>query len=134
MRKELIELLHFLKSVYVADNRTINTCSHIDDEMIKGYAGTIEKILSNDVILVDKNKLEHKFEDVPFNIRNECVILQKDFTLHSQVHIPSFQYIGNRNNKDWQDYINKMLTQKLLEYFIDEVGVKGEEKDEATRI
>lgn len=130
MKEKLIKLLHFLKSVYVRDNRTINTCSLINNEILKGYADTIEKILSNDVILVDKNKLERKFEDVPFDIRNECVILQKDFILHSQVHIPSFQYIGNRNNKDWQDYINKMLTQKLLEYFIEDVGVKGEEKDE----
>ncbi len=124
MREELIELLHFLKSVFVCDSRTINTCSHIDSEMLKGYADTIEKILSNAVILVDKNKLEHKFEDVPIDVKNEFVILQKDFTLHSQVRLTMLEYIANSKNKDFQEYINKMLTHKLLEYFIEDVGIK----------
>lgn len=127
MREKLIDLLHFLKSVYVSDSRTINTCSLINDEILKGYADTIEKILSNDVILVDKNKLEQKFEDVPMFIQDHIVILQKDFTLHSQVRIPTFEFTGNRKNKDFQEYINKNLTYKLLEYFIEDVGVKGEE-------
>ena len=127
MREKLIDLLHFLKSVYVSDSRTINTCSLINDEILKGYADTIEKILSNDVILVDKNKLEQKFEDVPMFIQDHIVILQKDFTLHSQVHIPTFEFTGNRKNKDFQEYINKVLTNQLLEYFIEDVGVKGEE-------
>ena len=56
MRKELIDLLNFLKYGYVVDDRTVHTCSHIDYEIMKVYADTIEKILSNDVILVDKNK------------------------------------------------------------------------------
>ena len=124
MREELIELLHFLKSVFVCDSRTINTCSHIDSEMLKGYADTIEKILSNAVILVDKNKLEHKFEDVPIDVKNEFVILQKDFTLHSLVRLTMLEYIANSKNKDFQEYINKMLTHKLLEYFIEDVGIK----------
>ena len=127
MKDKLIELLHFLKSVYVSDSRTINTCSHIDSEMLRGYADTVEKILSNDVILVDKNKLEHKFKNVPFDIKNDCVILQKDFAIHSQVRIPSFEYSRNRNNEDFKEYINKMLTHKLLDYFIEDVGVKGDD-------
>lgn len=127
MRKELHKLLYFLKSVYVSDSRTISTCSHIDSEMLKDYADTIEKILSNDVILIDKNKLEHKFEDVPIDVKNEFVILQKEFTLQSQVRLTSFQYTANRKNKDFQEYINKNLTSKLLEYFIEDVGVKGDD-------
>lgn len=132
MRKKLIQLLHFLKSVYVSDSRTINTCSLINDEILKGYADTIEKILSNNVILVDKNKLEQKFKDVPDSFNGFCLVYKKDFTLHSQVRISPFQYQANGDKKDFQEHIDKMLTNKLLEYFIDEVGVKGEEEDEQT--
>lgn len=134
MREELIDLLHFLKSVYVSNSRTINTCSLINDEILKGYANTIEKILSHNVILVDKNKLEQKFEDAPMFIQDHIVIIQKDFTLHSQMRMPTFEFTGNRKNKGFKEYINKVLTNQLLEYFIDEVGVKGEGKDETTRI
>lgn len=130
MRKELIELLHFLKGLYVSDSRTINTCSLINDEILRGYADTIEKILSHDVILVDKNKLEHKFEDAPMFIQDHIVTIQKDFTLQSQMRIPTFEFTGNRKNKGFREHINKVLTNQLLEYFIDEVGVKGEEKNE----
>ena len=81
MRKELIDLLYFLKSGYVGDDRTIHTCSHIDNEIMKGYADTIKKILSYDVILVDKNKLENKFEEQPVELKNDFVTVQKDFFL-----------------------------------------------------
>lgn len=127
MREELIDLLHFLKSVYISDSRTINTCSLINDEILKGYADTIEKILSGDVILVDKNKLEHKFEEAPYDIKNEYVILQKNFALYSKVRIPRYEYQPNRLKTDFQEYINKMLTMKLLDYFIEEVGIKGDD-------
>ena len=125
MRKELIDLLYFLKSGYVVDNRTIHTLEHIDYEILKGYADTIEKILSNDVILVDKNKLENKFEEQPLEkqpleMKRGCVIAQKDFFLRSQLQLPIFDY----KNVDIKDYINKMLTNKLLDYFISEVGVE----------
>ena len=123
MRKELIDLLHFLKSGYVVDDRTIHTCSHIDNEIMKGYVDTIEKILSNDVILVDKNKLENKFEEQPFELKNDFVIVQKDFFLRSQLRLPILDY-KNIDKKDFKDYINKMLTNKLLDYFISEVGVE----------
>lgn len=128
MRKELIDLLHFLKSGYVVDSRTIHTCSHIDDEIIKGYADTIEKILSNDVILVDKNKLENKFEEQPFELKNDCVTVQKDFFLRSQLRLPILDY-KNIDKKDFQDYINKMLTNKLLDYFVREVGVEKDKSE-----
>ena len=132
MRKELIDLLHFLKSGYVVDDRTVYTCSHIDDEIIKVYADTIEKILSNDVILVDKNKLENKFEEQPLekqplDMKRGCVIVQKDFFLRSQLQLPILDY-KNADIKDFKDYINKMLTNKLLDYFISEVSV---EKDKS---
>ena len=122
MRKELIDLLYFLKSRYVVDDRTVHTCSHIDNEIMKGYVDTIEKILSNDVILVDKNKLENKFEEQPFDIKKEYGIVKKDFCLRSQLILPILDD-KNIDKKDFQDYINKMLTNKLLDYFISEVGV-----------
>lgn len=128
MRKELIDLLHFLKSGYVVDSRTIHTCSHIDNEIMKGYVDTIEKILSNDVILVDKNKLENKFEEQPFELKNDFVIVQKDFFLRSQLRLPILDY-KNIDKKDFQDYINKMLTNKLLDYFVREVGVEKDKSE-----
>ena len=87
MRKELIDLLYFLKSGYIVDDRTIHTCSHIDDEIIKGYADTIEKILSNDIILVDKNKLENKFEEQPFDMKRGCVIVKKRFLFTQSITV-----------------------------------------------
>lgn len=133
MRKELIDLLHFLKSGYVVDYGTVHTCSHIDDEIMKVYADTIEKILSNDVILVDKNKLENKFEEQPLekqplDMKRGCVIVQKDFFLRSQLQLPIFEY-KNVDIKDFKDYINKMLTNKLLDYFISEVGVEKDKSE-----
>lgn len=131
MRKELIDLMQFLKSVYVMDSRTIHTCSHIDYEMMKGYADIIEKIVSNDVILVDKNELEHKFIDVPAYIKSDYIIMRKDFHLCSQIRLSHFEYdIEHNNNKDFQEYINKMLTNKLLDYFIRECGVEQENNNE----
>ena len=123
MRKELIDLMQFLKSVYVMDSRTIHTCSHIDYEMLKGYADIIEKILSNDVILVDKTKLEHKFEEQPIDIKIDYIIIRKDFHLCSR-----FEYYNNK--KDFKDYANKILTNKLLDYFIRECGVEKENNNE----
>lgn len=123
MRKELIDLLYFLKSGYIVDDRTIHTCSHIDNKIMKGYADTIEKILSNDVILVDKNKLENKFEEQPFELKEGFVIVEKDLFLRSQLRLPDFDY-KNIDKKDFQDYANKMLTNKLLDYFVSEVGVE----------
>ena len=133
MRKELIDLLHFLKSGYVVDDRTVHTFSHIDDEIMKVYADTIEKILSNDVILVDKNKLENKFEEQPLekqplDMKRGCVIVQKDFFLRSQLQLPILDY-KNADIKDFKDYINKMLTNKLLDYFISEVGVEKDKSE-----
>ena len=133
MRKELIDLLHFLKSGYVVDDRTVHTLDHIDDEILKGYVDTIEKILSNDVILVDKNKLENKFEEQPLekqplDMKRGCVIVQKDFFLRSQLQLPIFDY-KNVDIKDFKDYINKMLTNKLLDYFISEVGVEKDKSE-----
>ena len=128
MRKELIDLLHFLKSVYVVDGRTVHTCSHIDNEIMKGYVDTIEKILSNDIILVDKNKLENKFEEQPFELKNDFIIVQKDFFLRSQLRLPILDY-KNIDKKDFQDYINKMLTNKLLDYFVSEVGVEKDKSE-----
>ena len=128
MRKELIDLLHFLKSVYVVDYRTVHTCSCIDNEIMKGYVDTIEKILSNDVILVDKNKLENKFEEQPFELKKDGVTVQKDFFLRSQLQFPIFVY-NNIDKKDFQDYTNKMLTNKLLDYFISEVGVENDKSE-----
>ena len=125
MRKELIDLLYFLKSGYVVDSRTIHTCSHVDNEIMKGYADTIEKILSNDVILVDKNKLENKFEEQPFDMKSDCVIVKKDFCLRSQLILPILDD-KNIDKKDFQDYVNKMLTNKLLDYFVSEVGVEND--------
>lgn len=122
MRKELIDLLYFLKSGYVVDSRTIHTCSHIDDEIMKGYADTIEKILSNDVILVDKNKLENKFEEQPVDMKSDYITIQKDFFLRTQIRLAHFEYYNN--NKELKEYVNKMLTNKLLDYFISEVGVE----------
>lgn len=122
MRKKLIDLLHFLNSVYIMDSRTIHTSSHIDYEMMKDYANTIEKILSNDVILVDKNELEHKFEEQPVDIKNESIIAQKDFHICSQIRLSILNY--NNMNKEFQDYVNKTLTNKLLDYFISKVGVE----------
>ena len=134
MRKELMELLRFFRTLYVSDNRTINTISLINDEIIKSYANLIEKILSNDVILVDKKKLERKFEDSPITIDEiGCAILKKDFVLHSQVNISYIEYINSKQDKatyeKFKDYINNMLTMKLLDYFIYEVGLK-EDKSE----
>ena len=126
MRKELIDLLHFLKSGYVVNDRTVHTCSHIDNEIMKEYADTIEKILSNDVILVDKNKLEHKFEEQPVDIKSDYIIMQKDFHLRTQIKLARFEYYNNK--KDFQEYANKMLTNKLLDYFISEVGVEKREE------
>jgi len=128
MREELIDLLHFLKTLYVSDSRTIHTCSRIDDEMIKNYTDTIEKILSNEVILVDKNKLENKFKDVPVTEDRalECVILEKNFSLHSQTRISNFEYQHDFYKKDFQDYISKMLSMRLLNYFVEEVGCEKE--------
>lgn len=128
MRKELIDLMQFLKSVYVSDSRTIHTCSYIDYEMMKSYADIIEKILSNDVILVDKNKLEHKFEEQPIDVKSDYIIMRKDFHLCSQIRFSSFEYYNNK--KDFQEYANKMLTNKLLDYFIRECGVEKENKNE----
>ena len=128
MRKELIDLMHFLKSVYVMDSRTIHTCSHIDDKIMRNYANTIEKILSNDVILVDKNELEHKFEDVPVDIKSDYIIMKKDFKLRSQIRVSQFEY-AHRDKKDFQEYINKMLTNKLLDYFISEVGLEKDKSE-----
>ena len=128
MDKELIDLLYFLKSAYVVDNRTIHTLGHIDEEILKGYADTIEKILSNDVILVDKNKLENKFEEQPLDMKRGCVIAQKDFFLRSQLQLPILDY-KNVDIKDFKDYINKMLTNKLLDYFISEVGVEKDKSE-----
>lgn len=128
MRKELIDLMQFLKSVYVMDSRTIHTCSHIDYEMMKSYADIIEKILSNDVILVDKTKLEHKFEEQPIDIKSDYIIIRKDFHLCSQIRLARFEYYNNK--KDFQDYANKMLTNKLLDYFICECGVEKENNNE----
>ena len=128
MRKELIDLLHFLKSGYVVNDRTVHTCSYIDTEIMKEYADTIEKILSNDVILVDKNKLEHKFEEQPVGIKSDYTIMQKDFHLRTQIRLARFEYYNNK--KDFQEYANKMLTNKLLDYFISEVGVEKEKKNE----
>ena len=128
MRKELIDLLYFLKSGYIVDDRTIHTCSHIDDEIIKGYADTIEKILSNDVILVDKNKLENKFEEQPFDMKRGCVIVKKDFCLRSQLRLSILDY-KNVDKKDFKDYTNKMLTNKLLDYFVSEVGVEKDKSE-----
>lgn len=124
MRKELIDLLHFLKSGYVVNDRTVHTCSHIDNEIMKEYADTIEKILSNDVILVDKNKLEHKFEEQPVGMKSDYITIQKDFFLRTQIRLAYFRYYNN--NKDLKEYANKMLTNKLLDYFISEVGVENE--------
>ena len=128
MRKELIHLLYFLKSGYVVDDRTVHTCSHIDNEIMKGYVDTIEKILSNDIILVDKNKLENKFEEQPFELKNDFIIVQKDFFLRSQLRLPILDY-KNIDKKDFQDYINKMLTNKLLDYFVSEVGVEKDRSE-----
>lgn len=128
MRKELIDLLYFLKSGYVVDDRTVHTCSHIDNEIMKGYVDTIEKILSNDIILVDKNKLENKFEEQPFELKNDFIIVQKDFFLRSQLRLPILDY-KNIDKKDFQDYINKMLTNKLLDYFVSEVGVEKDRSE-----
>lgn len=128
MRKELIDLLHFLKSVYVVDGRTVHTCIPIDNEIMKGYVDTIEKILSNDIILVDKNKLENKFEEQPFELKNDCVTVQKDFFLRSQLRLPILDD-KNIDKKDFQDYVNKNLTNKLLDYFVSEVGL-GNDKSE----
>ena len=123
MRNELIDLLYFLKSVYVVDDRTIHTLSHIDNEIMKRYADTIEKILSNDIILVDKNKLENKFEEQPLDMKRGCVIAQKDFFLRSQLRLSILDY-KNVDKKDFKDYTNKMLTNRLLDYFVSEVGVE----------
>ena len=128
MRKELIDLMQFLKSVYVMDSRTIHTCSHIDYEMMKEYADIIEKIVSNDVILVDKNKLEDKFKEQPVDIKSDYIIMRKDFHLCSQIRFSSFEYYNNK--KDFQEYANKMLTNKLLDYFIRECGVEQENNNE----
>ena len=128
MRKELIDLLHFLKSGYVVDDRTVHTLGHIDEEILKGYADTIEKILSNDVILVDKNKLENKFEEQPLDMKNGCLIVQKDFFLRSQLQLSISAY-KNVDKKDIKDYTNKMLTNKLLDYFVSEVGVEKENEE-----
>ena len=127
MKKELIDLMQFLKSVYVMDSSTIHTCSHIDYEMMKGYADIIEKILSNDVILVDKNKLEDKFKEQPVDIKSDYIIMRKDFHLCSQIRLSPFEY---SNKKDFQDYANKMLTYKLVDYFIRECGVEKENNNE----
>ena len=128
MRKELIDLLHFLKSGYVVDDRTVHTLGHIDEEILKGYADTIEKILSNDVILVDKNKLENKFEEQPLDMKNGCLIVQKDFFLCSQLRLSISDY-KNVDKKDFKDYTNKMLTNKLLDYFISEVSVEKDKSE-----
>ena len=128
MRKELIDLLHFLKSGYVVDDRTVHTLDHIDDEILKGYVDTIEKILSNDVILVDKNKLENKFEEQPLDMKNGCLIVQKDFFLCSQLRLSISDY-KNVDKKDFKDYTNKMLTNKLLDYFVSEVGVEKDKSE-----
>ena len=128
MRKELIDLLHFLKSGYVVDDRTVHTLDHIDDEILKGYVDTIEKILSNDVILVDKNKLENKFEEQPLDMKNGCLIVQKDFFLRSQLQLSILDY-KKVDKKDIKDYTNKMLTNKLLDYFVSEVGVEKEKSE-----
>ena len=128
MRKELIDLLHFLKSGYVVDDRTVHTCSHIDDEIMKVYADTIEKILSNDVILVDKNKLENKFEEQPLELKRNCLIVQKDFFLRSQLQLSILDY-EKVDKKDIKDYTNKMLTNKLLDYFVSEVGVEKDKSE-----
>ena len=130
MRKELIDLLHFLKSGYVGDDRTIHTCSHIDNEIMKGYADTIKKILSYDVILVDKNKLENKFEEQPVELKNDFVTVQKDFFLRSQLNLSLLTLDYNNMDKtDFKDYTNKMLTNKLLDYFISEVGVEKDKSE-----
>ena len=130
MRKELIDLLHFLKSGYVGDDRTIHTCSHIDNEIMKGYVDTIEKILSNDIILVDKNKLENKFEEQPVELKNDFVTVQKDFFLRSQLNLSLLTLDYNNMDKtDFKDYTNKMLTNKLLDYFISEVGVEKDKSE-----
>ena len=128
MRKELIDLLNFLKYGYVVDDRTVHTCSHIDYEIMKVYADTIEKILSNDVILVDKNKLENKFEEQPLDMKNRCLIAQKDFFLRSQLRLSISAY-KNVDKKDFKDYTNKMLTNKLLDYFVSEVGVEKDKSE-----
>ena len=128
MRKELIDLLYFLKSGYVVDGRTVHTCSPIDNEIMKGYVDTIEKILSNDVILVDKNKLENKFKEQPIELKRGFLIMQKDFFLRSQLQV-SILDCEKVDKKDFKDYTNKMLTNKLLDYFVSEVGVEKDKSE-----
>ena len=95
---------------------------------MKVYADTIEKILSNDVILVDKNKLENKFEEQPLELKRNCLIVQKDFFLRSQLQLSILDY-EKVDKKDIKDYTNKMLTNKLLDYFVSEVGVEKDKSE-----
>lgn len=126
MLKELRELLKLLKTAYVSNNRTLDTIFHIDQQMIENYADIIEKILSNDVILVDKEKLKRKFEDVliEFDENAYCVIFEKKFILHSQIKITNIEYHMNRKNPTFKNYIQNILNMNLFDYFINEVGLK----------
>ena len=78
--------------------------------------------------MVDKNKLENKFEEQSFELKEGFVIVEKDFFLRSQLRLPDFDY-KNIDKKYFQDYINKMLTNKLLDYFISEVGVEKDKSE-----
>jgi hypothetical protein len=123
VKETMVDLLCFLKSLYIGGGRTINTLSPISDEKRKEYIHLIEKILNNDVILVSKDKLEKSFKASPMKIdKDNTFVFEKNYTLTSQVRISPCDYCEYINTERFKNYLDDTLTNELVSYFINNLG------------
>lgn len=123
IKETMLDLQLFLKGLYIGGGREISSLEPISDEKRKECINVIERILSNDVILVSKNKLEKKFKEVPVKIdKNNAFVFEKNYTLSSKVMISPYEYSAYVNTERFKKYLDDTLTNGLVSYFINDVG------------
>jgi hypothetical protein len=130
VRETMIDLLGFLKYLYIGGNGMINNIEPINDEQRKEWVNVIEKILSNDVILVSKNKLERSFKEVPVAIdKNNAFVFEKNYKLSNQIRLAPYEYNEYSSTERFKKYLDEMLTNGLVNYFISDVGFTDYDKN-----
>jgi hypothetical protein len=123
IKETMLGLQLFLEGLYIGGGRTINSLSPISDEERKEYIHLIEKILNNEVILVSKDKLEKSFKESPIKFdKDNNLVIEKNYTVTSQVRMLPNEYCEYVNAESFKKYLDDMLTNELVSYFINNLG------------
>lgn len=119
MNKELKKLLEFLDRTIIIGDGQLKTYDKITSTDLMIWAKMIRDIVYGNTLILDKEKLKKHCYNEEL-IRDEIMkdwVLRKRFIISEMMIMDDFLYKECKGNKEFEDSINNVLSNKLMEKF-----------------